>query len=59
MMRDKEQSLGTDESDAGRIALQKHFVRNVSADISTVWRQLWECARVLASLLFSNMRNIE
>ena len=43
----------------GRIALQKHFVRNVSADVSTVSPQLWECARVLASLLFSNMRNIE
>src|SRR5439155_18212056 len=43
----------------GRIALQKHFVRNVSADISTISRQLWECARVLASLLFSSMRNIE
>jgi hypothetical protein len=43
----------------GRIALEKDFVQNVSADISTVSRQLWECARVLASLLFSNMRNIE
>ena len=36
----------------GRIALQKHSVRNMEA-LFLVFAQLWECARVLAPLLLA------
>jgi hypothetical protein len=34
----------------GRIALQKHFVRNSEKALAMFSRQLWECARILAPL---------
>src|SRR4030095_4826355 len=37
----------------GRIALQKHYVRNSEEPLPMFSRQLWECVRVLAPLFRS------
>ena len=42
----------------GRIALQKHFVRNYSSRRFS-FAKLWECARVLTSFLLLWLRFVQ